>query len=170
MNKYQIQIELKTENKEDWICVYADSDEEAIQNAKIKLYDFQNPIYLQTDNYDTKYWKNYYKERFKGYIISPYNPIFSVKIYCEPLNNYDTIFLSHTKENYIMTFFNINWKDYTDTLSSMAIPETWSNDTYPNNGILTNYMVHTVKKLKSEKKIVTTKEYGLFNTGFHQFL
>lgn len=55
MNKYQIQVEHKTENKCDWICVFANSDQEAIQNAKIKLYDSQNPIYLHDDDYDTKY-------------------------------------------------------------------------------------------------------------------
>lgn len=55
MNKYQIQVEHKTESKWDWICVFANSDQEAIQNAKIKLYDFQNPIYLHDDDYDAKY-------------------------------------------------------------------------------------------------------------------
>ena len=56
MNKYQIQIDHRTENKQDWICVFDNSDQEAIQNAKIKLYDFQNPIYSQSDDYDTKYY------------------------------------------------------------------------------------------------------------------
>ena len=52
MNKYQIQIDHRTENKWDWICIFAI----AIQNAKIKLYDFQNPTYSQSDDYDTKYY------------------------------------------------------------------------------------------------------------------
>ena len=56
MNKYQIQIDHRTENKWDWICVFANSDQEVIQNAKIKLYNFQNPIYSQSDDYDTKYY------------------------------------------------------------------------------------------------------------------
>ena len=51
MNKYQIQIDHRTENKWDWICVFAI----AIQNSK-KLYNFQNPIYSQSDDYDTKYY------------------------------------------------------------------------------------------------------------------
>lgn len=79
MNKYQIQVDHRTENKWDWICVFANSDQEAIQNAKIKLYDFQNPTYSQTDDHDTKYWKDYYKEKFQGYIISSYIPIFQWK-------------------------------------------------------------------------------------------
>lgn len=56
MNKYQIQIDHRTENKWDWICVFTNSDQEAIQNAKIKLYDFQNPTYSQSDDYDAKYY------------------------------------------------------------------------------------------------------------------
>lgn len=170
MNKYQIQIDHKTENKWDWICVYANSDQEAIQNAKIKLYDFQNPVDSQTDDYDTKYWKDHYKEKFQGYIISSYNPIFSVERDCEPPKDYDTITSSNTKENGWMGFFNINWNDYKDTIIKEIMPETWSNDTYPDNGMLVNYMVHTFKKLKSEKKFIEMKDYGLFNTGlFSEF-
>ena len=105
--------------------MYADSDQEAIQNAKIKLYDFQNPIYLQTDDYDTKYWKDHYKEKFQGYIISSYNPIFSVERDCEPPKDYDTISLSNTKENQNMAFFNVNWNDHTNDLLKMASPEEW---------------------------------------------
>ena len=52
MNKYKIQIDHRTENKWDWICIFAI----AIQNAKIKLYDFQNPTYSQSDDYDAKYY------------------------------------------------------------------------------------------------------------------
>lgn len=64
-----------------------------------------------------------------------------------------------------MTFFNVSWKDYTDELAKIAAHEIWSNETYPNNGMLTNYMINTIKKLRSEKNIIQTKEYGLFNTG-----
>lgn len=165
MNKYQIQIEHETENKWDWICIYANSDEEALQSAKIKLYDYQNPIDLQDDDYDAKYLKDYYKEKFQGYKISNTVPIFSVERDCEPPKDYDTIFPSTTKEKNSMAFFKVNWNDYTETLSKVAAPEIWSNDTYPNNGMLANYMVHTFEKLKSEQNIITTKDYGLFNTG-----
>ena len=64
-----------------------------------------------------------------------------------------------------MAFFNVNWNEYTEQLSKIAAQETWSNNTYPNNGILTNYIVNTYKKLQSERNIVFTNEYALFNTG-----
>ena len=81
---------------------------------------------------------------------------------------YDILIPSNTKEKKeekSISFFNVNWKDYTESLASIATPENWSNDTYPNNGILTNYIVHTVEKLKAEKNIIQTKDYRLFNTG-----
>ncbi len=165
MNKYQIQVDHRTENKWDWICVFANSDQEAIQNAKIKLYDFQNPTYSQADDHDTKYWKDYYKEKFQGYIISSYIPIFSVERDCEPSKDYDTIISSNTKENQDMAFFKVNWNNYTEELSKKADTENWSNETYPNNGILTNYIVKTYDKLTDEKKIIIGQNYALFNTG-----
>lgn len=165
MNKYQIQIEHKTENKWDWICVFANSDEEAIQNAKIKLYDYQNPIDLPNDDYDTRYWKKYYNEKYHGYNISKYVPIFSVERDCDLPKDYDTISSLTTKENNKMAFFNVNWNDYTENIAKFAAPEIWSNDTYPNNGILANYMINTYKKLQSERNIIFADDYALFNTG-----
>lgn len=165
MNKYHIQIEHETENKWDWICVYADSDQEAIQYGKAKLYDYQNPTYLQDNDYNSKYWKDYYKEKYQGYIISPYVPIFSIERDCNPPISHDTIFPSDTKENKNMAFFNINWNDYTNDLLKIAAPEEWSNDTYPNNGILANYIVKTYEKLQSERNIIFSNDYALFNTG-----
>ena len=64
-----------------------------------------------------------------------------------------------------MEYFNVNWKNYTKELAELSTPENWSNATYPDNGILTNYMAHTYKKLRAEKKIVKAESYGLFNTG-----
>ena len=64
-----------------------------------------------------------------------------------------------------MAYFNVDWNNYTDDLSKLAQYEDWSNNTYPNKKILTNYMVHTYKKLKAEKNIFIGKEFGLFNTG-----
>lgn len=166
MNKYQIQIDHETKNEWDWITIDANSEKEAIQKAKIKLYDYQNPIYSQDDDCDTIYWKDYHKEKYQGYIISPYVPIVSVSMEkdCKNQMDYDTISPSNTKEN-TMAYFKVNWNDYTEALSKEAAPEIWSNNTYPNNGILANYMVHTFEKLKSEQNIISTKEYGLFNTG-----
>lgn len=132
----------------------ANSGKEAYKMLNIK---YENrSIFDQYDSYEEYQYNDLYKDKVvqlleKSFHISEKNDIL-------------TAYYRHTGD-YIMAFFNINWKDYTETLSSMAIPETWSNNTYPNNGILTNYMVHTVKKLKSEKKIIATKEYGLFNTG-----
>lgn len=165
MNKYNVQIEHETENKWDWICVYADSDQEAIQYGKAKLYKYQNPTYLQDDDYNSKYWKDYFKEKYQGYIISPYVPIFLIERDCNPLISHDTIFPSNTKENENMAFFNVNWNDYTNDLLKMAAPEEWSNDTYPNNGILANYIVKTYEKLQSERNIIFSNDYALFNTG-----
>lgn len=64
-----------------------------------------------------------------------------------------------------MAFFNVNWNDYTGTLSAIAAPEPWSNDTYPNNGILANYIVKTYEKLQSERNIIFAQDHALFNTG-----
>lgn len=64
-----------------------------------------------------------------------------------------------------MAYFNVNWNDYTETIAKLAQKESWSNETYPDNKILTNYMVHTYKKLTSEKNVITNRDYGIFNTG-----
>lgn len=40
-----------------------------------------------------------------------------------------------------MSYFQINWNKYTEQLSKVANAENWSNSTYPNMGILANYMV-----------------------------
>lgn len=64
-----------------------------------------------------------------------------------------------------MAFFNVNWNNYTDQLVQIAVQENWSNDTYPNNGILANYIVKTYNKLQSERKVIFGQDYALFNTG-----
>ena len=72
---------------------------------------------------------------------------------------------ANLKEYPKMAFFKVNWNNYTEQLSQIATTETWSNETYPNNGILANYMAKTYKKLQSEKNIVIGQDYALFNTG-----
>lgn len=72
---------------------------------------------------------------------------------------------SQYEELFEMTFFKVNWKDYTTPLYKIAATEKWSSPTYPNNGILTNYILNTYKKLKSEKNVIITDNYALFNTG-----
>ncbi|MGN0482895.1 MAG: DUF3825 domain-containing protein [Lachnospiraceae bacterium] len=44
-------------------------------------------------------------------------------------------------------------------------PENWNAKGKSDNGILKNYLKYTYKKLEEENKIVTEKEYSLFNTG-----
>lgn len=67
-----------------------------------------------------------------------------------------------------MGHFQVNWNDYTDTLKNKADEnEIWSNTTYPNDGILANYLTHTYKKLNKDKQIIRKQEYGLFNTGLY---
>ncbi len=72
---------------------------------------------------------------------------------------------TNDEEDNHMAFFNVNWNDHTESLAKIAIPEIWSNNTYPNNGILANYMINTYKKLQSERNIVFSDDYALFNTG-----
>lgn len=162
MNKYQAQLKNKITNELDWLSVFANSKEEAWQKSEAKLYDYQNPIILSSDDNNEKYWKNNYKERYKNYEILS---VISIKNNCEQIQTHDTISLSNTKENEYMDFFKVNCNDHVKELSKLAESENWSNDTYPNNGILVNYMVHTFEKLKSERNIITTKDYSLFNTG-----
>lgn len=105
-------------------------------------------------------------EEYKNYVFYQNDELdISGKLYHD--SQKDDILTLYYKnvEDRFMTFFNVNWNDYTESLVSIAAPEVWSNNTYPNNGILTNYMIHTIKKLRAEKNIVVTKEYGLFNTG-----
>jgi hypothetical protein len=140
MNKYKLEIQNITSKETNYIYIYADSEIDAFYEAGNILYDDQNSKYKVSD-------------------------ICLVENNCIPAFNYDTIASSNIKEDTTMTFFNVNWNDYIDDILKIAAPEEWSNNTYPDNGILVNYMVHTFRKLKSEKNIIITKEYGLFNTG-----
>lgn len=71
----------------------------------------------------------------------------------------------HTKGAEYMSYFQVNWNKYTDQLSKIVDVENWSNSTYPNKGILANYIIKTYDKLTSEKKITIGQDYALFNTG-----
>jgi hypothetical protein len=66
-----------------------------------------------------------------------------------------------------MSYFDLNWKNYTKILSDLALEESWSNKTYPHNGILANYLYYTYQRLNSERKVVYTKNYAIFNTGLY---
>lgn len=142
MYKYQIQINDYNNGLWDWIAVYAENDVDALLRAT---------------------WEIANDGHFKEYHVSQ---IFSKEEinYAHHYKN-DIISSSSIIEESDMTFFKVNWNNYTEQLEKLAATEVWSNDTYPNNGILANYLIHTFEKLKSEKNIITTKEYGLFNTG-----
>lgn len=132
--------------------VKASSSQEAYQYAKLKL-DANIPQELP--EYEL------YNCNVEPYLL-PQHPFHESKKY-DILNS---IFLN-TKGFEYMGHFQVNWNNYTETLSKKADTENWSNDTYQNNGILANYLVHTYKKLLSEKSVIRKTEYGLFNTGLH---
>lgn len=128
--------------------VNASTPEEAYQKAKLSL-DANVPQKLP---------------EYESYDIETHNlPMFPFP----KSKKYDilnSIFLNQKGFEY-MAYFNINWNDYTEELAGIAAKEDWSNETYPDNKILTNYMVHTYKKLSSERNIIINREYALFNTG-----
>jgi len=85
--------------------------------------------------------------------------------YISEKNDIMTISFKNTKGFEYMAYFKVNWNKFTEQLSQIADHENWSNNTYPNNGILANYIVKTYDKLTSEKKIVIGQDYAIFNTG-----
>ena len=166
MYKYQVEIHHKTEHKWDWIAVYTqtESDQLALQAAKTALYNYTHPIISTYDAYLKKERAKHLKKKYENYCVSH---IFKNEGYCDPPQNYDIINHTFIHDGGFneMGYFNVNWKDYKDELSTLAAYEEWSNSTYPNKGILVNYMAHTYKKLKKDNNIIITDEYGLFNTG-----
>lgn len=129
--------------------VYATSSQEAYELAKEELSGYCIPQWLQE-------YECYHTELFN----IP-NSIFHES------KKHDILYplLLNTKGFEHMAYFKVNWNSYTEQLSQIADTEVWSNPTYPNNGILANYLVKTYDKLTSEKKIVIGKDYALFNTG-----
>ena len=130
--------------------VIASSSQEAYQYAKAKL-DANIPQELP--EYES------YNCNVESYLLPQY-PFHASEKY-DILNS---IFLN-TKGFEYMAYFKVNWNKYTEQLSQIADKENWSNSTYPNNGILANYIVKTYDKLTSEKKIIIGQDYALFNTG-----
>lgn len=130
--------------------VKASSSQEAYQHAKSKL-DANIPQKLpEYESYDCN---------VEPYLL-PQFPFHESEKY-DILNS---IFLNMKGFEY-MAYFKVNWNKYTEQLSQIADKENWSNNTYPNNGILANYIVKTYDKLTSEKKIIIGQDYALFNTG-----
>lgn len=133
-------------------CVYANSFEEAYQLTK-ELSDVKYYDRIVSDNI------NLY-EMYHGK-LKPEKRLFHIS--CK--NAIMGKAFKRSEEYKHMAFFNVNWNNYTEQLAFMAAPETWSNETYPNKGILANYIVKTYNKLQSERNIVFGQDYALFNTG-----
>lgn len=117
---------------------------------------------------EIKYYDRIVSNNYRYYIKYPYrlpikeNTFHKSKINAIIKDIYTKIDL---KEYPNMAFFSVNWNNYTEQLSTIAATETWSNNTYPNKGMLANYIVNTYKKLQSERKIIFGQDYALFNTG-----
>lgn len=129
--------------------VYAASPQEAYKVAKKKLEGYCCPQeYLDYEYYPTK-------------LSNIPNDIFHES------KKYDILYslLLNTKGFEYMAYFKVNWNKYTEQLAQIADKEIWSNSTYPNNGILANYLVKTYDKATSEKKVIVGQNYALFNTG-----
>lgn len=129
--------------------VYADTHQEAYSIAQEKLSGYCYPQkLLEYEYYPTK-------------LNNIPNDIFHES------QKYDILYslLLNTKGHEYMAYFKVNWNNYTEQLAQIADKENWSNVTYPNNGILANYLVKTYDKVTSEKKIIVRQNYALFNTG-----
>lgn len=132
-------------------CVYASTPREAYLKAK-QIPDID--LYSHMVNEDPSTY-----EVYNDIEISVEKQLFHV-------SEIDAILpLKDARGDENMSFFNVNWNNYTDQLSSIAMEESWSNDTYPNNGILANYIVKTYNKLQAERNVIYTQDYALFNTG-----
>ena len=128
--------------------VYASSDEEAYTTAKILLDSY---IPQKLSHYES------YKGKLRNIPLYPFHEDMKYDILKEILPKGD--------RNQPMAYFQVNWNKYTDELARIAAPENWSNPTYPNKGILANYIVKTYDKLSAEHKIAIGRDYALFNTG-----
>lgn len=106
-------------------------------------------------------------QKYESYPFELYKPNDTVTFPFPESQKYDilTEAFKNTKGAEYMSYFQVNWNRYTDQLSQKAYSENWSNKTYPNKGILANYIVKTHDKLTSDKKITIGQDYALFNTG-----
>ena len=153
MNTYLIPVTESYGYNYDYIaCVHAKNSKEAYQLAK-EIPD----VYLY-DHSVCKDDKLYQIYNDKLYIPKQLFPI-------SQKNDIMMLSFKNTKGYEYMAFFNVNWNNYTEQLASIAAPESWSNETYPNKGILANYIVKTYNKLQSERNVVFGQDYALFNTG-----
>ena len=132
--------------------VYANTPQEAYEKACIEL---QGEYIVQK------------LSSYESYPFKLYKPNNTTTFPFHESKKYDILIeaLKNTKGAEYMGHFQVNWNEYTEILSKKADNENWSNPTYPNNGILANYLVHTYKRLKAEKQIIRNTDYALFNTG-----
>ena len=133
------------------LLVHANTSEEAYTNAKLKLIGKNIP--LESSEYECYPFELCTSDYFEY----PFHESRKYDILNETFKR--------TEGYEHMGHFQVNWNDYTDALAKKAEEENWTNAEYPNNGILTNYLVHTYKKLSAEKAIIRKKDYGIFNTG-----
>ena len=132
--------------------VYADTPQDAYEKAYNELHGEYIPLQLSS---------------YESYPFKLYKPNDTTTFPFHESKKYDILIaaLKNTKGAEYMGHFQVNWNEYTEILSKKADNENWSNPTYPNNGILANYLVHTYKRLKAEKQIIKNTDYALFNTG-----
>ena len=132
--------------------VYANTPHEAYIKARTKLQGEYIPQELLS---------------YKSYPFKLYKPNGTATFPFHKSKKYDilTEAFKNTKGAEYMSYFQVNWNKYTELLSKIADTEDWSNPTYPNMGILANYIVKTHDKLALEKKITIGQNYALFNTG-----
>lgn len=153
MNTYLIPVtESYGYNYEYFVLVHATNPMDAYESSKkipdICLYD--HIVCNDINQYQTYTEELYIPKQF--FSVSQKNDIMITSF-------------KNTKGYEHMAYFKVNWNKYTNQLSQIAIQENWSNATYPNKGILANYLVKTYYKLTSEKKIIIGQDYALFNTG-----
>lgn len=170
LKKFYVQLNNPTNGHTDLFIVYASNDEKALSKARTQLYKYQHPSICDYDNGNDTYWKEYYYDKYKNFEVSHIisienNSSLSEKDDIIDTNTQDTNIQQTQQRESDMAFFTVNWNNYTKQLALLAAPEIWSNETYPNNGILANYMINTYKKLQSERNIIFSSDYALFNTG-----
>ena len=132
--------------------VYADTPHEAYIKARTKLQGEYIPQELSS---------------YESYPFQLYKPDDTATFPFHNSKKHDILkeAFKYTKGAEYMSYFKVNWNKYTEQLSKVAATEDWSNSTYPNMGILANYIVKTHDKLALEKKIIIGQNYALFNTG-----
>ena len=153
MNTYLIPV---TESFGYEYCYYALVHENTLEDAHLiakeipEIKDYDHMVCKDTSEYIKYSQELYIPKQF--FHKSQKNDIMS-------------LVFKNTKGFEYMAYFQVNWNNYTQELSSMAAKEQWSNETYQNNKILANYMVKTYDKLSSERNIIIGNDYALFNTG-----